>query len=167
MSDLTTNLFMAIAFGTTCIFPIDTIKTRLQSSSGVYRGPIDCAQKIYASGGIRSFYAGLVPNLIGVTPEKAIKLVLSLLRLSIGGLTDLTALLLHPYSQQMNFSVNILRKKMVRLSCNMKYCQVHWLVSVRFVISLIDRASPPSQPDHHSQVIATNPMEITKIRMQM
>lgn len=69
---------VAGAFGTSCIFPIDTVKTRLQSSSGVYSGPLDCARKIYASGGIKGFYAGLAANLIGVTPEKAIKLVSNL-----------------------------------------------------------------------------------------
>ena len=66
---------MYIAFGTACIFPIDTIKTRLQSSNGRYTGPVDCFRKIYKAEGFKGFYAGLTANLIGVTPEKAIKLV--------------------------------------------------------------------------------------------
>jgi solute carrier family 25 aspartate/glutamate transporter 12/13 len=66
---------LAGAFGTTCIFPIDMIKTRLQSR-GLYTGPLDCFKKIFSNeGGIRAFYKGLGPNLIGVIPEKAIKLV--------------------------------------------------------------------------------------------
>lgn len=52
------------------------IKTRLQASKGVYSGPIDCFKTIVRTeGGVRALYRGLVPNLIGVTPEKAIKLV--------------------------------------------------------------------------------------------
>ena len=67
---------MAGAFGTSCIFPIDMIKTRLQASSGRYSGPVDCFRQIMANeGGIRGFYKGLIPNLGGVCPEKAIKLV--------------------------------------------------------------------------------------------
>jgi solute carrier family 25 aspartate/glutamate transporter 12/13 len=67
---------LAGAFGTTCIFPIDMIKTRLQASNGVYSGPMDVIRRIMTSeGGIRGFYRGLGPNLVGVVPEKAIKLV--------------------------------------------------------------------------------------------
>jgi solute carrier family 25 (mitochondrial aspartate/glutamate transporter), member 12/13 len=70
---------MAGAFGTTCIFPIDMIKTRLQASSGRYTGPVDCFRQIMANeGGVRGFYKGLGPNLGGVCPEKAIKLVIML-----------------------------------------------------------------------------------------
>lgn len=52
------------------------IKTRLQASKGVYSGPIDCFKTIIRTeGGARALYRGLAPSLIGVTPEKAIKLV--------------------------------------------------------------------------------------------
>ena len=62
--------------GTSCIYPIDMIKTRLQSSiKGTYSGPTDVIKKILSNeGGFKGFYRGLIPNLIGVTPEKAIKL---------------------------------------------------------------------------------------------
>lgn len=55
------------------------IKTRLQSSvKGTYVGPLDVIQKILRNeGGVRAFYRGLSANLVGVTPEKAIKLVSS------------------------------------------------------------------------------------------
>jgi solute carrier family 25 (mitochondrial aspartate/glutamate transporter), member 12/13 len=67
---------LAGAFGTTCIFPIDMVKTRLQASNGLYKGPADVVRKIYATeGGVGGFYKGLAANLVGVTPEKAIKLV--------------------------------------------------------------------------------------------
>lgn len=66
--------------GTSCIYPIDMVKTRLQASKGQYAGPIDCFRKILTNeGGVRALYRGLAPNLVGVTPEKAIKLVYSLL----------------------------------------------------------------------------------------
>lgn len=55
------------------------VKTRLQASKGVYTGPIHCLKTIIKiEGGVRALYRGLVPNLIGVTPEKAIKLVNSI-----------------------------------------------------------------------------------------
>lgn len=62
--------------GTSCIFPIDMVKTRLQASTDRYSGPVDCFRKILSTeGGPRALYRGLAANLIGVTPEKAIKLV--------------------------------------------------------------------------------------------
>jgi len=67
---------VAGVIGTSCIFPIDMVKTRLQASTNTYSSPIDCFRKILATeGGPRALYRGLAANLIGVTPEKAIKLV--------------------------------------------------------------------------------------------
>jgi len=69
--------------GTSAIFPLDTIKTRLQAagqpgSKMSYKGPIDCAKQIIRNeGGVRALYRGLGPNLTGVTPEKAIKLAMN------------------------------------------------------------------------------------------
>jgi hypothetical protein len=37
-------------------------------------GPVDCFRKIVATEGTAGLYRGLKPNLIGVTPEKALKL---------------------------------------------------------------------------------------------
>ena len=55
------------------------VKTRLQASAGKYSGPIDCFKKIISTeGGPRALYRGLGPNLMGVFPEKGIKLVLQL-----------------------------------------------------------------------------------------
>ena len=56
------------------------VKTRLQNQSASaagglrYAGPIDCFKKILAAEGAAGLYQGLRPNLIGVAPEKAIKL---------------------------------------------------------------------------------------------
>jgi hypothetical protein len=63
--------------------PLDMVKTRLQNQSAAgpgglrYSGPIDCFRKIVASEGWAGLYRGLKPNLIGVTPEKAIKLTMN------------------------------------------------------------------------------------------
>lgn len=69
---------IAGVIGTSLIFPLDMVKTRLQNQgSGAakrYNGPIDCFKKILATEGSSGLYRGLKPNLIGVTPEKAIKL---------------------------------------------------------------------------------------------
>ncbi len=62
------------------MFPIYLVKTRLQAFPGKYKGPIDCfKQVIRTEGGFKALYSGLKPNLLGVAPEKAIKLVRCLL----------------------------------------------------------------------------------------
>jgi solute carrier family 25 aspartate/glutamate transporter 12/13 len=43
----------------------------------LYDGPVDCFRKIVRLEGARGLYRGLRPNLIGVTPEKAIKLAIN------------------------------------------------------------------------------------------
>jgi solute carrier family 25 (mitochondrial aspartate/glutamate transporter), member 12/13 len=72
---------LAGVFGTSCIFPLDVAKTRLQNQSPdaktgklQYRGMLHAFRTIVAKEGFLSLYKGIVPNLIGVTPEKAIKL---------------------------------------------------------------------------------------------
>lgn len=69
---------IAGVIGTSIIFPLDMVKTRLQNQSAAtglkYTGPIDCFKKILQAEGTAGLYRGLKPNLIGVTPEKAIKL---------------------------------------------------------------------------------------------
>ncbi|KAJ1723648.1 mitochondrial aspartate-glutamate transporter agc1 [Coemansia erecta] len=68
--------------GVSIIFPLDMVKTRLQNQKPVngrlpYRGGVDCFQQIVRNEGVRGLYRGLVPNLAGVTPEKAIKLAVN------------------------------------------------------------------------------------------
>lgn len=68
------------AFGAFVVYPIDLVKTRMQNqrTSGpghsLYNNSIDCFRKIVKNEGFRGLYAGLPPQLVGVAPEKAIKL---------------------------------------------------------------------------------------------
>ena len=51
------------------------VKTRLAvSTTGQYRGILDCATKIFRKDGIRPFYRGYVPNTIGIIPYAGIDL---------------------------------------------------------------------------------------------
>ena len=78
----------ASAIGATAVYPIDLIKTRLQnqrkklslpgtvqaSGNELYKGTWDCFRKIIKNEGPLRLYSGLVPNLVGQVPEKAIRL---------------------------------------------------------------------------------------------
>ncbi|XP_076068969.1 calcium-binding mitochondrial carrier protein aralar1 isoform X2 [Oratosquilla oratoria] len=75
---------IAGAIGATAVYPIDLVKTRLQNQrSGsyigelMYRNSFDCFKKVIRHEGVTGLYRGLVPQLIGVAPEKAIKLTMN------------------------------------------------------------------------------------------
>lgn len=73
---------IAGAFGATIVYPIDLVKTRMQNQrKGVgqllYKNSIDCAKKVIRNEGVRGLYSGLGPQLVGVAPEKAIKLTVN------------------------------------------------------------------------------------------
>ena len=70
--------------GATIVYPIDLVKTRMQNQrSGSYMGKLmyrnswDCFTKVIRHEGARGLYRGLVPQLVGVAPEKAIKLTMN------------------------------------------------------------------------------------------
>ncbi|KAF9206174.1 hypothetical protein BGZ49_002879 [Haplosporangium sp. Z 27] len=69
--------------GVLIVYPLDMVKTRLQNQKKdvlgklQYRGGIDCFRQVIAKEGARGLYRGIVPNLIGITPEKAIKLAVN------------------------------------------------------------------------------------------
>ncbi|XP_067138502.1 calcium-binding mitochondrial carrier protein Aralar1-like isoform X2 [Centruroides vittatus] len=72
------------AAGATVVYPIDLVKTRMQNQrSGSYIGELmyknsfDCAAKVIRHEGIFGLYRGLMPQLVGVCPEKAIKLTVN------------------------------------------------------------------------------------------
>ncbi|OCF54221.1 solute carrier family 25 (mitochondrial aspartate/glutamate transporter), member 12/13 [Kwoniella mangroviensis CBS 10435] len=75
---------IAGGIGAYVVYPIDLVKTRLQNQRStvvgevLYRNAADCVRKVYANeGGIRAFYRGVMPQLVGVAPEKAIKLTVN------------------------------------------------------------------------------------------
>ncbi|PFH55956.1 hypothetical protein XA68_17326 [Ophiocordyceps unilateralis] len=74
---------LAGAFGAFMVYPIDLVKTRLQNQRGalpgqrLYKNSIDCFQKVIRNEGIRGLYSGVLPQLVGVAPEKAIKLTIN------------------------------------------------------------------------------------------
>lgn len=74
---------IAGALGATIVYPIDMVKTRIQNQRStvvgqmLYKNSFDCASKIFRNEGFLGFYRGLGPQLIGVAPEKAIKLTVN------------------------------------------------------------------------------------------
>ena len=54
---------------------LQVLKTRLAlRRTGEYSSAFDCAGKIYQKEGIRAFYRGYIPNLIGIIPYAGIDL---------------------------------------------------------------------------------------------
>lgn len=74
---------IAGALGATAVYPIDLVKTRMQNQRSkvvgelLYKNSLDCVQKVFKNEGFTGFYRGLAPQLIGVAPEKAIKLTIN------------------------------------------------------------------------------------------
>ncbi|KZT72887.1 mitochondrial carrier [Daedalea quercina L-15889] len=72
---------VAGAFGATIVYPIDLGEMQNQRSTVVgqllYKNSFDCIQKVFRNEGFVGFYRGLGPQLIGVAPEKAIKLTVN------------------------------------------------------------------------------------------
>lgn len=74
---------IAGALGATAVYPIDLVKTRMQNQRSkvvgelLYKNSLDCVQKVFKNEGFVGFYRGLPPQLIGVAPEKAIKLTIN------------------------------------------------------------------------------------------
>ncbi|CAH0559012.1 unnamed protein product [Brassicogethes aeneus] len=75
---------IAGAVGATAVYPIDLVKTRMQNQRTgsfigevMYRNSMDCFRKVIRHEGVFGLYRGLVPQLMGVAPEKAIKLTVN------------------------------------------------------------------------------------------
>jgi len=75
---------VAGACGATAVYPIDLVKTRMQNQRTgsyigelMYRNSFDCFKKVIRHEGFTGLYRGLVPQLLGVAPEKAIKLTMN------------------------------------------------------------------------------------------
>jgi solute carrier family 25 aspartate/glutamate transporter 12/13 len=71
------------------VCPIDVVKTRMQGQETKkgekpkYANPADCAVQILKEEGPGGFFMGLIPQLLGVAPEKAMKLTVNDLLMSI------------------------------------------------------------------------------------
>ena len=71
---------IAGCMGAAAVFPIDLVKTRLQAQKGdgdeelKYKGGIHCFRTVLREEGPLGLYSGLSAQLIGVWPEKAMKL---------------------------------------------------------------------------------------------
>lgn len=121
---LSNILFGGIAgvVGTSSVFPLYTIKTNLHLYPSQYANLFQAARSIVSTSGLRGLYKGLPPALVGVFPEKAIKLSVN---------DYLTAILSRP-----DGSISLANAMLAGASAGF------------------------------SQVIATNPMELTMINMQ-
>ncbi|CAO3579672.1 unnamed protein product [Absidia cylindrospora] len=74
---------IAGAVGATAVYPIDLVKTRMQNQRSkvvgelLYKNSFDCFKKVIKNEGFVGLYRGLGPQLVGVAPEKAIKLTVN------------------------------------------------------------------------------------------
>lgn len=74
---------VAGALGATVVYPIDLVKTRMQNQRSavvgelMYKNSMDCFRKVIRNEGVVGLYSGLGPQLVGVAPEKAIKLTMN------------------------------------------------------------------------------------------
>uniref|UniRef100_A0A0N4Z3Z3 Calcium-binding mitochondrial carrier protein Aralar1 n=1 Tax=Parastrongyloides trichosuri TaxID=131310 RepID=A0A0N4Z3Z3_PARTI len=75
---------VAGACGATAVYPIDLVKTRMQNQRNVgmvgevaYKNSLDCFKKVVKFEGVLGLYRGLLPQIVGVAPEKAIKLTVN------------------------------------------------------------------------------------------
>eukprot|EP00096_Caligus_rogercresseyi_P001546 TRINITY_DN1254_c0_g2_i1.p1 TRINITY_DN1254_c0_g2~~TRINITY_DN1254_c0_g2_i1.p1 ORF type:complete len:476 (-),score=120.76 TRINITY_DN1254_c0_g2_i1:355-1782(-) len=59
------------------IYPLEVLKTRFAlRKTNEYRGIADCVQKLYQREGLRGFYRGYIPNLLGILPYAGIDLTI-------------------------------------------------------------------------------------------
>nr|XP_016846630.1 PREDICTED: calcium-binding mitochondrial carrier protein SCaMC-3 isoform X2 [Anolis carolinensis] len=66
---------LAGATAQTIIYPMEVLKTRLTlRKTGQYSGVADCARKVLQKEGVRAFYKGYLPNMLGIIPYAGIDL---------------------------------------------------------------------------------------------
>uniref|UniRef100_A0A8D3CPZ7 EF-hand domain-containing protein n=1 Tax=Scophthalmus maximus TaxID=52904 RepID=A0A8D3CPZ7_SCOMX len=68
---------LAGATAQTAIYPMEVMKTRLTlGKTGQYSGMLDCAKKILKKEGVKAFYKGYIPNILGIIPYAGIDLAI-------------------------------------------------------------------------------------------
>ncbi|XP_062046099.1 mitochondrial adenyl nucleotide antiporter SLC25A24-like [Lepus europaeus] len=66
---------LAGATAQTCIYPMEVLKTRLAvATTGEYSGITDCGKKLLKQGGVRTFFKGYLPNMLGIVPYAGLDL---------------------------------------------------------------------------------------------
>ncbi|CAG5863331.1 unnamed protein product [Menidia menidia] len=66
---------LAGATAQTAIYPMEVMKTRLTlRKTGQYSGMFDCGKKILKNEGVKAFYKGYIPNILGIIPYAGIDL---------------------------------------------------------------------------------------------
>ncbi|KAM9797326.1 mitochondrial adenyl nucleotide antiporter SLC25A24-like [Syngnathus typhle] len=66
---------LAGATAQTAIYPMEVMKTRLTlRKTGQYSGMADCAKQIFKREGLKAFYKGYLPNILGIIPYAGIDL---------------------------------------------------------------------------------------------
>ncbi|KAI9526859.1 hypothetical protein NQZ68_035132 [Dissostichus eleginoides] len=165
---------VAGAVGATAVYPIDLVKTRMQNqrSSGslvgelMYKNSFDCFRKVVRYEGLFGLYRGLVPQLLGVAPEKAIKLTVNdFVRGKTrqkDGTIPLAAEIMaggfqRTHSQELWCVHKVLTSQPTLFICLILYSS---RTLKRFGGVFHSKAGG-------SQVIFTNPLEIVKIRLQV
>jgi len=125
---------IAGGIGAAAVYPIDLVKTRMQNQrigvdgKRLYNNSLDCFRKTIASEGVLGLYRGLLPQMIGVAPEKAIKLTVN----------------------------DMLRDAFTVKDVLTGESKIH------FPLEVLSGGCAGA-----CQVIVTNPLEITKIRLQI
>lgn len=66
---------LAGATAQTAIYPMEVMKTRLTlRKTGQYSGMLDCVKNILRKEGVKAFYKGYIPNILGIIPYAGIDL---------------------------------------------------------------------------------------------
>lgn len=137
---------IAGAFGALMVYPIDLVKTRMQNQRSqrvgemLYKNSVDCAKKVIRNEGFTGLYSGVLPQLVGVAPEKAIKLTVNdIVR---GRYTD-------------KATGNIWWPMEILAGASAGGCQV------------VSNDRLPNMMNANRFQIFTNPLEIVKIRLQV
>lgn len=114
-----------------------------------YRNSIDCFKKVVRHEGVLGLYRGLVPQLIGVAPEKAIKLTVN----------DLIRDKLTPKDSPLPYYAECIAGACVSFSRFFHIFKFNFNFNFYFKIFKKQAGA--------SQVVFTNPLEIVKIRLQV